>query len=319
LPYEFNPGRGFVSSANNKSVSNTYPYYITEWYDVPYRIRRIRQMLSGKDKLSTGDFKRMLNDHHSAQADDIKPVLLQHLGRESGWNDSEKKAVSLLKKWDNEYRINDAAPMIFDTFLIELVKQLVQDEMPENLFEKYLNSILLSKYLLYNVFKKDDSAFSDNLHTPEKENFHQIIILAFRKTVKLIEKEYGSVEKAEWGDAHRLSLEHPLGKVKLLETAFQLNREFKAPGNNNTVNPFSYDFDRPFVSRFGASQKHIFNTADWNRSYSILPTGTSGIPASEFYCNQSGTYVSGELLPDIFDISKVKTSAKYKSVFIPEK
>ena len=29
LPYSFNPERGYVSSANNKTVSEDYPYYIS--------------------------------------------------------------------------------------------------------------------------------------------------------------------------------------------------------------------------------------------------------------------------------------------------
>ena len=39
----------YVSSANNKTVSDDYPYYISFRFYVPYRINRIREMLDEKE------------------------------------------------------------------------------------------------------------------------------------------------------------------------------------------------------------------------------------------------------------------------------
>ncbi len=43
LPYSYNPDTGFVSSANNKTVDEYYPYYISSNFVMPYRINRIRK------------------------------------------------------------------------------------------------------------------------------------------------------------------------------------------------------------------------------------------------------------------------------------
>jgi penicillin amidase len=314
LPYEYNPARGFVSSANNKSVNKDYPYYISEWYDAPYRINRIRQMLTAKEKLSTDDFKQMLFDHHSVQADDIKPVLLQHLKKEKNWNKTEQKALTILEKWDNRYETGKTAPLIFDQFLIDFTASLVKDEFKDTLFEAYHNS-MLSKYLTYNVFKKNNSLFSDNINTPEKEDFHQIVIAGFKTAIQNIEKNYGDLSQITWGKVHHYNLQHPLGKVKMIDWAFDLNRIYEAPGNSNTVNPFAYVDGKAFDSQFGASEKHIFNTANWDNSYSILPTGISGIPASKHYCDQSEKYVKGEILHDYFSLDRIKKDAVYHQLF----
>ncbi|MDP3002955.1 MAG: penicillin acylase family protein [Bacteroidales bacterium] len=45
LPSSYNPENGYISSANNKTVSNDYPYYISVRFYPPFRIRRIRQLL----------------------------------------------------------------------------------------------------------------------------------------------------------------------------------------------------------------------------------------------------------------------------------
>ncbi|MBW2092992.1 MAG: penicillin acylase family protein, partial [Deltaproteobacteria bacterium] len=65
LPHSYNPANGFVSSANNKTVNNDYPYYISQWFDLPFRIDRIREMLNEKDKLTIQDFRRMQADFKS--------------------------------------------------------------------------------------------------------------------------------------------------------------------------------------------------------------------------------------------------------------
>ena len=319
LPYEYNPQRGFVSSANNKTISDAeYPYYISEWYDVPYRIKRIRQMLTAKDKLSPEDFKQMLNDHHSVQADEIKPVLLQHLTKAENLTPEESKALDILKNWDNVYDKQATAPAIFDQTMITLVKELVGDQMDEAAYKMYNKSLLASKYLIYNVFDKNNSAWSDDVTTKSKEDFHQIVVRAFKHSIQSLHKKYGQVDQIHWGDIHRLKLEHPLGKVKILDMLFGLNREYAAPGNPNTVNPFTYSYDSPFDANMGASEKHIFNTADWDRSYSILPTGISGNPASKFYGSQAKAFVNGALYKDLFSPDKVESHAIYHSIFSPK-
>ena len=48
LPHSYNPKSGFVSSANNRSAEDDYPYHISYWYAPQYRIDRIREMLTEK-------------------------------------------------------------------------------------------------------------------------------------------------------------------------------------------------------------------------------------------------------------------------------
>ncbi|MFA6482488.1 MAG: penicillin acylase family protein, partial [Bacteroidales bacterium] len=55
LPYSYNPECGYVASANCKTAPNDYPYYISDWYVLPYRMDRIREMLTEKEKLSSDD------------------------------------------------------------------------------------------------------------------------------------------------------------------------------------------------------------------------------------------------------------------------
>ncbi len=315
LPYEYNPERGFVSSANNKSIDNKYQYYISEWYDVPYRIKRIRQMLTAKEKLSVDDFKKMLFDHHAVQADEMKPVFIKYIERLKDLNSDEQKALRLLKEWNNTYEKNLAAPLVFDEMFIQLAKNLTRDEMGNEVFSEYQKSMLFSKYLLQYTIANDGSAWCDDVNTEKKETLGDMIQKSFKETIAKLMKKYGDFDKIKWGEIHRLELKHPLGKLKVLDIVFGLNRSVKAPGNSNTVNPFSYSQANPYQSDFGASEKHIFNTANYDESFSVIPTGVSGIPGSKHYCDQTEMYVAGKLHPDYISREKVEKHAVYKAVF----
>jgi len=241
--------------------------------------------------------------------------LLQHLKKEKKYNKPEQEALLLLIKWDKIYNRESAAPAIFDMTLLKLVKNLVSDELEKEEWNAYNKSMLAGKYLVYNAFNTNNSTWSDNIKTPEKETFHQIVVQSFKNAVSSLANKYGNINQMKWGKVHQLKLKHPLGKVAILDKLFHLNRNYAAPGGANTVNPFTYPTNKAFEADMGASEKHIFNTADWNQSYSILPTGISGNPASTFYCDQTKDYMNGKVYKDIFSVEKVKSNAKYITVF----
>jgi penicillin amidase len=116
-----------------------------------------------------------------------------------------------------------------------------------------------------------------------------------------------------WGSIHKITIEHPLGSVKLLDRIFRFNSaEYEIGGSNHTVSPYSYGAG--FKVNHGASERHIFNTADWDESYTVIPTGESGVPASEFYLSQMKSYLSGKFYKDAFTEKAVKAAAKYTLV-----
>jgi penicillin amidase len=73
-----------------------------------------------------------------------------------------------------------------------------------------------------------------------------------------------------------------------------------------------YKLSNPFVVNHGASHRHIFLPGNWDESLSVIPTGNSGIPSSDHYCDQTDMYVNNEYHPDYFSMDKVKKAAEYK-------
>jgi penicillin amidase len=308
LPTSYNPENGYVSSANNKTVSAEYPYYISSDFELPYRINRIRQMLDEKKVLGIEDFKRMILDQHSDYAALLTPFILKLKNREKELSSSEVTALNTLSGWDYDMSSGSVAPALFDFFRLSFMKNLLADELGD-----LYNSIyyLAGDYYIYRILKTGPDEWVDNINTPQKETLDDIILTSFRDCISSLSQQFGEDQNNwKWGRIHKITIEHPLGSVKLLNRIFRLNSDtYSIGGSFHTVSPYTYG--KGFKVNHGASERHIFNTADWDESYTVIPTGESGIPGSEFYLSQTKAYLEGKFYKDAFSETAVKAAAKY--------
>lgn len=99
----------------------------------------------------------------------------------------------------------------------------------------------------------------------------------------------------------------------------KLNRgPFEIPGSYHTVCPYSYSFNNLYKATHGASHRHIFDAGNWDNSETIIPTGTSGIPSSDFYLDQTEMYINNEYHADPFSKVEVQKAAKFEMNFFPK-
>jgi penicillin amidase len=207
------------------------------------------------------------------------------------------------------------APSLFEFFRISFLKDLLTDELGD-LFDQSISktgdfTIVMGDYYIYRILKTGPDEWVDDINTPQKENLDDIILKSFKDCVSSITEQYGADQANwKWGDIHKITIEHPLGQVKLLDRIFNLNSgTYGVGGSNHTVSPYTYK--EGFKVYHGASERHIFNTANWDESLTVIPTGASGIPASEFYLSQTRTYLEGKFYKDAFSDEAVKKAAKY--------
>lgn len=315
LPYTYNPECGYVSSANNKTVSSDYPYHISHWFDLAPRINRINQMLESRDKLSVQDFMDIQTDHKSLLVVGFIPDILHHAGKIENASFQVKQAIDILDNWQGSYDKTSSAAVIFEHFYVTFVKNLIRDELGKELYREYLGSKILVRNLMKNVWKNRETPWCDDVNTTgRKENFGHIVRRSFIETIDTLTKSLGNDPKAwEWGDLHTLTLKHPIGgEVPVLDRLFDLNRgPYETGGSFHTVCVYSYPFTDPFNVDHGASHRHVYSTADWNQSQIVIPTGVSGIPASRHYCDQTDTYIHLQYQKEGFSKAHVMRNARY--------
>lgn len=273
-------------------------------------------MLNEKEVFGIEDFKRMINDQHSDYAALVTPFILKIGVKSNEFTPIEKYAFNALKGWDYDMNKDLTAPTVFEFFRYSFGKNLLADELGD-LYNQI--NVTTREYYIYKVLTTGPDEWVDDINTAQKETLDDIVLKSFKDCIKEISTKIGpDTAKWEWGDIHKITLEHPLATVKLLDKIFKLNsKEYKVGGSDHTVSRYSYTTG--FKVTVGASERNIFNTANWDESLTVIPTGNSGIPASEFYLSQTETYINGKFYKDAFTEPAVKAAAKYTLILKPGK
>ena len=170
--------------------------------------------------------------------------------------------------------------------------------------------------LILNILSNRGSVWIDDSSTDAVESFDDIAIRALQETIADLSAEFSEdISQWNWGKMHTFTLAHPMGKVEMLDKVLGLNRgPYEMPGSFHTICPYSYPWSDLYHVNHGASHRHIFDASNWDNSKTVIPTGTSGIPASEYYCNQTELYTHNKYHKDNFSKKMVENSRKYKSI-----
>ncbi|MCF8381107.1 MAG: penicillin acylase family protein [Bacteroidales bacterium] len=325
LPHSFNPASGFIASANNRTIGNDYPYYISRWFDLPNRYERIAEGLSIKEKISMDDMKAIQSNQNSKWAEKLVPWFISLIDKNAlDTTGNEVAVLEALAAWDFNMTKDGIESTIFEQFYFEFVSNLYKDELGEEGFTSFIKQKMLTEYMLDKLRSTNESVWFDNVETTDlKEGPGDIALQSLKDAVRILESRLGDdINKWEWGKVHTLSLNHPLGKVDLLNTVFKLNKgPFPVGGSYHTVSPYSYPMSSLFLANHGSSHRHLFVCGDWDKSQVIIPTGTSGIPASDFYCDQTSKYLNYEYNTELFSKPEVEKLKLYEMKFfvkIPE-
>jgi penicillin G amidase len=318
LPYTYNPPEEYVSSANNRTIGDDYPYYIGHWFDLPFRIDRIREMIEEKDQYRPDDFKMMQADFKSKLVERYIGDLLEILSNETGFTANEQAAFDFLAEWDMVLSSESCAATVFEHFYNTFIKNILIDEIGEEQYQGFGSG--LARNMFDHVWRNRTSSWVNNIHTPENETFEEMVVMSFKETVLWIEENLGTnPEGWNWGKIHQLAIKHPMGSVKMLDRILKLNKgPFPVGGSFHTVNPKAYSSRDPYSVVHGASQRHIFNMNDLTESFVIIPTGVSGIPASKYYIDQVEMFLNNEYRKNLWIRDDVISQAKYHAVFKPE-
>jgi penicillin amidase len=314
LPHTFNPESGALCSANNKTVGDGYPYYISAWFVPDYRFRRIKEMLASKEKFSIDDFKIMHADWKSKLVEDMLPDVVAVASSAGDLTPVERQAATMLAAWDAVMTAESPAAALFEAFYISFLRNVFADELGDELFNEFITPGFITNLAVERLWANRSSVWYDNQESEgERETFNNVVRKSFKDAVTWMNNEMGgNPDQWQWGQIHQLVLEHPLGSVELLDRIFKLNRgPFPIGGSSHTVSPYMYKYTKPFDVYHGASQRHIYSLADWNDSLSIIPTGISGVSASPYYCDQTEKYLANQYHHDYVRRDLVENSTKH--------
>ena len=285
LPRAFDPPRGFVATANNRVVSERYPWPFTRDWPEPYRADRITKRILATPRLDVASMRAIQLDRHSEQADELLPLLLDTKPADA----ASARALATLRAWDRDFGPESPAAAIYAAWYTAL------SAMPEDEAGEAPLGSVRSRFLIDSL--RADSGWCDDVRTPQKETCADFKTAALASAVAFLVKRFGpDPSRWRWERLHRARFPHGvLDQVAWLRPFFSL--EIGQGGDASTVNVGAYRRDGSYIMSDGPSYRQIVDLSDLPRSVFVHTTGQSGNIFSGHYRNLLPLWRRGEYLP----------------------
>jgi penicillin amidase len=318
LPHVLDPAEGMLVTANNRIAAGGYPHpFEAEWLN-GYRAARIRDLLARTPQHDATTFARIHSDVRSLPGLELAALA----GRLPTLDATARRARDLLAGWDGELSVESVAGTLYARLrdkLLAAAYREVGDALGTTAGLGAFASRLGDEYLLRalpQVLRR--AAARDDAWLPAGRTWDDVLAEAWQAALAELRAEFGEdVDAWRYGRWHQLTIRHALGSVPGL--ARLLNRgPFPRGGDPDTVCQ-AYTL-REFVGPpffVNPSYRQICDTGDWDRSYSIHPTGQSGHPASRHYDDLLQPWLEGRYHPMLWSRARVDEAAQARLTLAP--
>ncbi|MFJ9414566.1 penicillin acylase family protein [Streptomyces sp. NPDC101227] len=350
LPYEYNPERGYIVTANQAVIDeDKYPYLLTKDWGYGARSQRINDLIQSKIKggspVSTDDMQAFQKDNSS----EIARLLTPYLTKIDIKDKYVRDAQQLLEGWDFTQEPDSAAAAYFNAVWRNTLKLAFGNKMPKELRlegqclavhpanetgpDDDLNKLVREcgeraadsaqpdgGDRWYEVVRKilDDPhnawwKTEDRPGHPGDKNRDQLLAEAMKDArYELTAKLGKNIDNWSWGRLHQLYLNNQtLGTDGPGFLQGLFNRgPWNVGGGEAAVDATGWNAAGGYKVTWVPSMRMVVNLADLDKSRWINLTGASGHAFNAHYYDQTDKWAKGELLPWVFSESAVKKSAK---------
>jgi penicillin amidase len=296
MPELVDPEEGFIATANNRVVDDSYPHHITsDWLD-GYRAQRVEQLLQETEEHDLESFRRMQTDLYSIPGDEV----VHRLARLQPGSQREIRAIERLKSWDRTLGPETIAGTIYQAFLLRLAREFTRAAIGDrDLAERYLD--------------RADNGFIAHVTSPWRWHSHllalweegdeeliagswdDLVLEALRGALDDLEERFGpDPEGWRWGHVHELHFPHALGGAHPI-AGHVFNRSLRPGGGQETVAQIAYDPSDPYEAIWAPSWRMVADAAAPERSRWQAFTGESGHAWSRHYDDLQPRWDAGEM------------------------
>ncbi|MEW1697860.1 penicillin acylase family protein [Streptomyces sp. NPDC093249] len=350
LPYEYNPERGYIVTANQAVIDHrTYPDLLTKDWGYGSRSQRINDLIESKTKdggkISPDDMRTMQTDNRSEIATLLNPLLL----KVDISDPYVREAQKLLEGWDYTQEPDSAAAAYFNAVWRNVLKLAFGEKLPKELRPEgecvnvrpadSTGPVDEQNKLVRECGQRDpDSAQPDGgdrwyevvrpLLKQEKnewwttpgnrldaatETRDQLLARAMKDARWELTAKLGKdVSSWSWGRLHQLTLRNQtLGTAGPDVVQRLLNRgPWNLGGGEAAVDATGWNAAGGYEVIWVPSMRMVVNVGDWDKSRWINLTGASGHAFSSHYTDQTDAWARGELYDWAFGKAAVEATTK---------
>ena len=314
MPHAMNPPKGWLATANHKTVTKDYPYYYSSMAASSYRYARIKELLSepgAKPATAHWEYQR---DTDNLMARGLAPILAQALGQEP----RTQPLARLLTEWNHRDDADQAAPLVFQAVILEFARQVFVDELGPKITQALLENLYFWQERLMAMTMAGDSAWFDDIRTKGKtESRDDLLRRAGLTALAEISQRLGPDPAAwRWGQLHTLELVSPLRRKgfgkELLGTG-----PMPMGGSAETIYRSRYSSKKPFDVTVSAALRMVVDMSDSEKIMAVLPGGVTARQFSPHQADQVPAFMNGDILYWWFSDKAIAENTKHRLVLKP--
>ncbi len=327
LPRSFNPGRGYVVTANqavvppeyydflNKKLDPGFNYNIGYEWNFGYRAQRINQLIKELAPHSIQTFEKMQGDNKLLSVGEILPYLAN-----IKFSDPELiSAKDWLVNWDYTFSAGSPQAALYAEFWMKLVNNTFADQLGTVIKPEGDDRDMWAINLL---LQNPNDAWWDDVNSKDKvETRDEILTRSFKEGYAAAVAAMGPDRSLwKWGTLHTTTfVSNPLGASGIGPIESLVNRgPFPAGGTTDAPNANRWTVDNGnFAVDSCPSMRMIIDMSDISKSVCMNLTGQSGNPASPWYGDMIKSWLNVTYHPMLWTRDQVNAAAAHKLLLTP--
>ncbi len=288
MPRQIGSEKGWLASANNKSVLSDYPYYVSNHFSPGYRYERLQEYFNLKDVYSPADNWELQRDCKNMLAERIAPIFAKALMQDT----STVEMGKLIGNWDFVEDLESVETSIFQRTYLEFAKAVYLDELGEELGMEMLGDWYFWQERLEKMILNGESEWFDDISTSEKETMSDLVIQSAKSAKSQLTEKLGIDMMAwQWSKIHRITFVNPLRRDGF--GSEWLGKVAPMAGSGETLYRARGDFDNPENVHFSASVRMVVDFADSDKILAVQGGGEAGRTFHPHSKDQIQPYMDG--------------------------
>jgi penicillin G amidase len=281
LPFERDPDQGWLVTANDDVQPPGYAHLIGADFHGPNRRDRISALLRRREDHDVASMQAIQRDTLSLAAERLLPTLR----KVEPATDRQRDALDRLASWDGDLRADSRQAAIYELWVTAIGRRLLGDRLGDDLLTAYedFRETFVARALPAILANADVGA--DVLRAA-------------------LDDALDEADGRGWGEIHTLALAHPLARIPGLEAIF-VAAAIPFGGDQDTICMGAFDVALAHRPAVVSSVRAVWDLGDLERSVSVVPSGTSGNPASPHWADQAPLFANGDAKPSGFETQAV--------------
>ena len=308
MPGMVNPARGWVGTANHRTVPASYPYAYSNYFAASWRYRRMIELIDPPARRDATAHWRFMWDTRNLMAARAAPILQVALAAHADTADLARR----LADWDLRDDPNEVGPSIFQSVVRHFAELTFRDELGEELTRRLLEAPYYWQERLVQLMQENAAGWFDDKTTSALETrddmIHRAGLLAIGELGRLMGQDRS---EWRWGRIHTVTFFSPMlpghWPAQLLGGGTR-----PKDGSGETLNRAAYRFGEPYEVTYIASMRFLADMGDSDKVMMVLSGGASGRQFDAHLQDELAAWRSGEPAYLWFSTAQIDAHARHE-------